>query len=98
MKVMPAASSQAAVQQQDAIADEEGMDSNALANRAQGDGAEGSVFEEQHLALQAETKGNMHVCMIQGPCLESESLFTPPSYSFIYSGDLNVLGKNPASD
>ena len=75
MKVMPAASSQAAVQQQDAIADEEGMDSNALANRAQGDGAEGSVFEEQHLALQAETKGNMHVCMIQGPCLESESLF-----------------------
>jgi len=27
---------------------------------------EGSVFEEEHLTLQAEEQGNMHVCMMQG--------------------------------
>lgn len=73
MKVMPAASSgaSAAVDEEDRsmedhLANEEFLDLQAAPAAYDDRTGEGSVFEEEHLTVQAHDEGNMHVCMIQG--------------------------------
>ena len=97
IKVMPAESGQAAVNEENGAHDSFANDD--LLNRQNMASVEGSVFEEEHLAQQAETKGNMRVCMMQGLPNYMEdnwAVLLPPETAEEASG-ANALAKGASS-
>jgi hypothetical protein len=99
IKVMPAESSgaSAAVNEEDRsvedpLVNEDYFDPQSMSAYADNMG-EGSVFEEEHLTVQAHEEGNMHVCMIQGLPNYMEdnwAVLLPPGASGSASDDVQI--------